>query len=76
MGPMITPDPVSVRSGNIEAVAHDSVNSLLYVWFKTPSLYRYTGVRQATYDQLLAATSKGRFHHDHIRGRFPYTRLA
>ncbi|HFC6730839.1 TPA: KTSC domain-containing protein [Neisseria meningitidis] len=43
--------------------------------FKNGSLYRYKGVPQTVYDELLHAPSKGRYLHSQIKPFYPYRRV-
>lgn len=72
----VVPKPVSVTSSNLRAVAHDPQHSYLYVWFHSGGLYRYNDVPEAVYRDLLAASSKGRFHASYIRDQYTATRLG
>ena len=70
------PTPVSVTSSNLRAVAYDPEHSYLYVWFHSGGLYRYNGVPEAVYRNLLVASSKGRFHASYIRDQYTSVRLS
>ena len=48
----------------------------LFVRFTTGSLYRYEGVTDSTYRAFLDAPSKGQFVWQHLRGQYPYFRVA
>ena len=72
----VVPTPVSVTSSNLRAVAYDSEHSYLYVWFHDGELYRYDNVPEAVYRDLLAASSKGRFHASYIRNQYTSVRLS
>lgn len=69
------PPPVYVASSNLSAVAYDHQHSYLYIWFHGGGLYRYDDVDESTYQQLLSAVSKGRYHASNIRGHYSYTQL-
>lgn len=71
----VVPTPVPVTSSNLRAVAHDPVHSHLYVWFHSGGLYRYNNVPDTVYRDLLAASSKGRFHASYIRDQYISVRL-
>ncbi|WP_347990076.1 KTSC domain-containing protein [Methylomonas sp. AM2-LC] len=58
---MSIPKLEKVESSNIEAVGHDSNSNSLYVLFKSKKLYSYYDVNQLTYNNLLNATSIGKF---------------
>lgn len=69
------PVPIYVTSSNLSAVAYDLQNSYLYIWFRNGTLYRYDGVGELVYRQLLSASSKGSYHASNIRGRYAYVQL-
>ncbi|MCY4519141.1 MAG: KTSC domain-containing protein [Acidimicrobiaceae bacterium] len=70
------PTPVAVTSSNLRAVAYDPEHSYLYVWFHSGGLYRYGNVPETVYRDLLAASSKGRFHASYIRDQYTSVRLS
>ena len=65
----------SVRSSMITSVGHDQFTSVLEVEFRNGSIYRYFAVSRATFDRLIAATSKGNFINRFIRDRYPCERI-
>jgi hypothetical protein len=68
---------VSVMSSNVAAIGHDEVASVLFVRFHSGAhLYSYRGVSRSVYLAFLAAPSKGRFLAWHIKGHYPYARVA
>lgn len=48
-----------VQSSNIKAVGYDAANQSLGVQFASGKTYRYDGVPQKTYDELMTADSLG-----------------
>ncbi|HEY9945529.1 TPA: KTSC domain-containing protein [Neisseria meningitidis] len=62
-----------VLSSNLSSVAYE--NGILEIRFKNGSLYRYKGVPQTVYDELLHAPSKGRYLHSQIKPFYPYRRV-
>lgn len=64
-----TPD-----SSNIARYKYDDNARVLTVEFKNGGTYNYYDVPQAVYDQLNAATSKGQFLAQSIKGAFRYAR--
>ncbi len=70
--PVLTP----VSSSNVSAVGYDAMTHRLFVRFTTGSLYRYEGVTDSTYRAFLDAPSKGQFVWQHLRGQYPYFRVA
>lgn len=66
-----------VTSSNIRAIAYDTEEQCLYVTFKRGgSTYRYWDVSELLFDELLEATSKGRFLDRKIKkARYRYEKL-
>ncbi|MGC4152197.1 MAG: KTSC domain-containing protein [Propionicimonas sp.] len=60
-----------VESSAIEKVGYEPSELTLVVMFKGGALYRYAGVPQHLYDQLLTAESKGSFVNRRIKPNFP-----
>jgi hypothetical protein len=66
-----------LESEMLASVAYDAEKQILYLRFrKTGDVYRYFEFRTAEYQAFLDAESRGRFFLAHIRGCFPYERLA
>lgn len=66
---------ISVRSSNLKAVDFNPLTLTLTIQFRNGGVYEYYNVPQNVFDGLLAAPSKGRFHHRHIKERYPYTKI-
>lgn len=64
-----------VRSSNLRAVDYSPLTQTLTIQFHGGRVYEYYGVPQSIFDGLLAAESKGRFHHIHIRYSYRYRRI-
>ena len=62
-----------VVSSNIKAVGYGDNN--LYVEYKSGSLYKYKGVKEETYKELLKAESKGQYMNSNIKGKYLYEKL-
>jgi hypothetical protein len=59
-------------SSLIHAVGYDARRALLEVQFQTGTTYRYFDVEPETYQELLAAESKGQYFNDYIREAYLY----
>lgn len=59
----------SVTSSNIRAVKHEDGD--LYIKFVSGHIYRYEGVSEELYGELLSSASIGKFFHSHIKNQFP-----
>jgi hypothetical protein len=67
-------DMVPVVSSNLKAAGWVSGawTEVLEIEFKSGSLYAYTGVPKSVYDGLIAAPSKGKYFHVHVKKGAPY----
>lgn len=58
-------EQIPVQSSNLKAVAYQADFARLYVWFQPEgakeSLYAYDDISPDLFDQLVAASSKGKF---------------
>ena len=61
---------IAVRSSVISAIDYDSDLSILYVKFKSGSLYKYYRVPESVFNGLLNARSKGTYFNFRIKGRY------
>jgi hypothetical protein len=68
-------DRQTVSSSNIVAVGYDPASETLEVEFQNGSVYQYYNVGQSTYDEFMAAPSKGKFLAYQIKNCFPYSRV-
>jgi hypothetical protein len=68
-------DRQSVSSSNIVSVGYDSASQTLEVEFQSGAVYQYYNVGQGTYDEFMAAPSKGKFLAFQIKNAFPYSRV-
>ena len=66
-------DPVA--SSNIVSVGYEPSSETLEIEFASGGVYQYYNVPSPIYDELLAASSKGRFFVAQIKDRFPYARV-
>jgi KTSC domain len=65
-----------VVSSNIDSIGHHGPSSTLHVKFRNGSHYAYHGVDRNTFELMLAAPSKGKYHHEVIKkGKFKYTKI-
>lgn len=64
---------IPVSSSNLVAVGYNPTNQDLTIQFGS-GVYTYTGVPQSTHTGLMNASSKGSYHHLHIKNRYPFRR--
>ncbi len=69
-------DMTPVSSSQLRAVGYDADSEVLRVEFMSGSVWDYEKVDEASYRQLLMATSQGRFFNQYIRGRYTERRVA
>lgn len=59
-----------VESSNIRSIGYDSDEGLLEVEFHSGGVYQYREVPENVFQRFLCASSKGRFFHQNIKGRY------
>jgi hypothetical protein len=65
---------IKVASSNLLAVDYNPQTRTLTIEFRSGHIYEYYNVPLNIFEGLLAAPSKGRFHHRYIK-RYPYNRI-
>ena len=65
-----------VESSTLATVGYDESGELLQLEFCSRVVYRYFAVPAAVHETLLAATSKGSYFNQAIRGRYRFVRVA
>ena len=65
-----------VESSTLARVGYDEGSELLLLEFRSLVLYRYFAVPTAVHEALLAATSKGSYFNQEIRGRYRFVRVG
>ena len=66
----------AVDSTTMRSVGYDAKSGILEIEFDSGAVYQYVGVPARTYEQLLAAESKGRYFNDEIRDSYPYVQVG
>lgn len=67
-------EKISISSKNLSSVGYDPTNLTLEVTFRSGGTYRYSGVSQAVYQELLNAPSHGKFFTQNIKGKYSFVR--
>lgn len=62
------------ESSNIARFAYDLVTQVLTVEFKNGGTYNYFDISEVIFDQIKAASSKGQFLAQKIKGKYRYAR--
>lgn len=71
-----------VKSSNIAATTwvpeedSEAAGGNMYIVFESGWMYVYFEVPPELYDSFIDAPSKGKFHHQHIKWKYSYTRLG
>jgi len=65
-----------IESSTLASVGYDESSDLLQVEFRSRAVYRYFAVPAAVHEALLAATSKGSYFNQAIRGQYRFVRVG
>ena len=65
---------IAVQSSNLAAI--DYWSGTLTIAFHNGGVYEYYHVPPSEYDGLMSASSHGKYFHAHIKGRYPYRKIA
>ena len=68
-------DWISLESSNLSRVRYDENSITMEMEFQGGNVYQYFDVPKSIYDELLGASSKGKFFHSQIKGHFRYARV-
>lgn len=63
-------DRKSINSSNLKSVGYDENTNTLEIEFKGGGIYRYSGVPNIVYLNLIKAPSHGKFFHRFIKDKF------
>lgn len=66
---------VPVKSSNIKEVGYDDKTHELFIRFNDDKLYKYPGVPEVFFKELVEAKSVGGYFHAKIKGRFLYSKV-
>jgi len=69
-------DRTPVGSSNIASIGYDPDSQTLEVEFVKGGIYQYFQVPSTVYEEFMAASSKGSFHSNSIKNRYPYSRVG
>ena len=64
-----------VVSSNLRSVGYDPSSKTLEIEFNSGGVYQYHNVPQTIYEQLMMASSHGKFFHALIRNVYGYSRI-
>ncbi|HEY4754764.1 MAG TPA: KTSC domain-containing protein [Ignavibacteriaceae bacterium] len=60
-----------VKSSNLKSVGYDELSEILEVEFKTGGIYQYSKVPENIYQELIKATSHGKYFIRFIKNKYP-----
>jgi len=66
---------VDLQSTSLNAAIWQGQNAFLELEFQSGAIYRYLGVPEEVYQELLCAESRGRYFNQRIRNRFSYVKI-
>lgn len=64
-----------VRSSNLKSIGYDDSNQILEIEFHHGGVYRYFGVSENVYDELMSAHSKGSYFSSNIKNFYRTQKL-
>jgi KTSC domain len=64
-----------VKSTNLHSLGYDPEAKLMRVKFRSGATHEYTGVPAAAHQAFLTAPSLGSHFANHVRGKYPSTKL-
>lgn len=65
-----------VSSSNLVSAGYDHLRNVLEIEFRQGRIYQYFQVPVSIYEGLMAASSKGQYHHRNIKYRYRYERVS
>lgn len=68
-------DRQPVQSSNIRSVGYDATTLTLEVEFHSGGIYQYLNVPASVHQDLMQASSKGSYLHNHIRDHYLFRRV-
>ena len=68
-------DRTAVSSSNIAEIGYDEPTGTLEILFHSGSLYQYFDVPWTVCEELIAASSHGRYFNSNIKGKFRYAKI-
>ncbi|KAF3299352.1 KTSC domain-containing protein [Carnobacterium sp. PL12RED10] len=67
---------IPVHSSNLQAVGYNPEKLELIIAFKGNRVYKYTGVPDFIFSNLMNSPSKGSYHHKFIKNNYPAFRIG
>lgn len=67
---------INVNSSNIASVGYDNIQRLLEIEFHGNDIYQYLNVPQNIYENLMAASSHGKYFDQNIKNVYQYHKIS
>ncbi|MBM3208711.1 KTSC domain-containing protein [Candidatus Shapirobacteria bacterium] len=67
---------IPVTSSNIRSIGYDPESQILKVEFNSGEVYQYFDVPEHLYQELMKASSPGRFLNDYIKYSYRYQKIT
>ncbi len=65
----------SVSSSNLHSVGYDPESQTLEIEFNNGGIYQYYYVPESVHNELMSASSHGKYFHRHIKNKYRWTRI-
>lgn len=68
-------DRINVESSDIKSIGYSESAKVLEVEFLSGGIYQYACVPVSVYEDLMSASSHGKYFHQNIKGVFEFTKI-
>ncbi len=65
----------AVTSSNIASIGYDERNEILEIEFRQGRVYQYFSVPKSVYQELMNASSHGKYHASKIKDKYRYAEI-
>ncbi len=65
----------SIKSSNLNSIGYDLSSRTLEIEFNNGAIYLYFSVPQTIYNNLMRASSHGRYFNRNIKGKYKYKKI-
>ena len=66
---------IPVSSSNIAEIGYDEPSGTLEILFHSEALYQYFDVPLVVYEELITASSHGKYLNTNLKGKFRYAKI-
>jgi len=67
---------MNVKSSNVASVGYNETQKIMEIEFHSGGIYQYLNVEKTTYLELMKASSKGKYFHNHILNKYPTKKIS